>query len=130
MLKLALPADAQAWPLEDRFDFIARDPREVARQRVLDRAGGHAVVEPLLQVAVQQAVDQARGEAIAGAEAIDNFYLEGPRSQDFAGLAGDGGPGVLPHQRVFAQRDRHGLQAESLGGLRRRVGVVASLDAE
>ena len=40
----------------------ARDPGEVAGNRVLDGAGRHALVEALLQVAVEQAVNQARRE--------------------------------------------------------------------
>src|SRR5262249_26009181 len=59
------PADPQARPPEQGLDLVARHPGEVARDRVLDGAGRHAVVQPLLQVAVEQAVDQARGERVA-----------------------------------------------------------------
>src|SRR5437773_163948 len=74
-------ADAQAGALEEGFDLLARDPGEVARDRVLEGAGRHAVVEALLQVAVEQSVDQPRRERVAGAETIDNLDLIGPRAQ-------------------------------------------------
>src|SRR5438876_8854453 len=71
--------DAQAGALQQRFDFLARDPGEVARDRVLEGAGRHAIIEALLQVAVEQAVDQTRRERIAGAKSIDNLDLIGSR---------------------------------------------------
>src|SRR5262249_53806166 len=39
------PADTQAAALEERLDFAARNPVEVAWDRMLDGAGGDAVVE-------------------------------------------------------------------------------------
>ena len=43
--KEALPADPQPAALEQRLDLVARDPIEIAGDRVLDGAGGDAEVE-------------------------------------------------------------------------------------
>src|SRR5207248_2053041 len=70
------PADTQAAALDRRLDFLARDPGEVAGDRVLDGAGRHAPIDALLHVAVEQAVNQARRERIAGAETVHDLHLE------------------------------------------------------
>src|SRR5437870_5467993 len=118
------PADPQTAAFEERFHLLARRPVEVARNSMLDGAGGNAVVEALLQVAVEEAVDQSRSEGIAGAETIDDLHLIRPRAIGLAVLVGDGGPRVLPHQRVLAQGNRHDLERELLRGLDGHVFVV------
>src|SRR5581483_12268697 len=80
----SLPADAHARPLEQRLDFVARDPCEITWNRMLDRARRDAPVQPLLQVAVEHPVNEARRKRIAGAETIHNFDLIRPRSQCLA----------------------------------------------
>ena len=42
---------------------------------MFDGAGRHTVIQALLQIAVEQAVDQAGREAIAGAQTIHNLDL-------------------------------------------------------
>ena len=49
---------------------------------------------------------------------------------DLAAVPGHRRPGVLPHQRVLAKRDRHGLQRELRGRLGRDLLVVLAVDAE
>ena len=74
--------NAKSRSLQQRLDLGARDPGEIAGDGVLDGAGGNAVIERLLQIAVEQTVDQAGREGIAGAETIDNFDLISARPQD------------------------------------------------
>src|SRR4051812_42503037 len=50
------PADAEAPAFEQGFDFVSRDPREVAGDRVLDGAGRDAEVDGALQVAFDHPV--------------------------------------------------------------------------
>ena len=47
--------------------------------------------------------------------AIHDLHFIGSRLQQPALGEGDGGPGVLPDERVFAQRDGHDLEREAVG---------------
>src|SRR5689334_20198136 len=86
---LTLSTDTKAAALEERFDLVAVDPGEVAGDRMLDGAGGDAEVDGALQVALEHAVDEARGEGVAGAEAIDDLDLVRARASRLAPLVGD-----------------------------------------
>src|SRR5262249_13955506 len=79
---------------------------------------------------VEQAVDQAGRERVAGAETIDNLHLIGARPQDTALLVSDGRPGVLPHQRVLTQRDGDNLQWEAVGHAGGGLLVILAGDAQ
>src|SRR5438477_589334 len=83
-----------------------------------------------LAIAAGRPVDQPRRERIAGTETIHVLDLVSPRSQDAAFLPGDGGPVILPDQRVLAQRDRHHLDGKTAGYLGGDVLVVLALDAD
>src|SRR5207244_2499676 len=106
-------ADAQTGALEQRLDLVARDPGEIARDRVLEGASRHAIIEALLQVAVEQPVDQPRRKRVAGAEPIHDLDLIGPRPQYATLLPGDRRPTVLPDQGVLAERDGHHPHGEA-----------------
>src|SRR5262249_51530283 len=66
-------ANAESPALDQTLDLGPRQPREVARDRVLERAHRRPVAQALLQVAVEQAVQEAGHEGVAGAEAVDHL---------------------------------------------------------
>src|SRR5437588_6458837 len=98
----SLPANPQALALEKGFHLVARNPIEIARDRMFERAGGDAVIQALLQIRVQEAMDKARGKRVASAETVHDYYFEGLRSKDRAFAVCDGGPAVFPDERVLA----------------------------
>src|SRR5262245_1889899 len=108
-------ADAEAGPLQESFHLVARDPGEVAGERVFEGTGRDAITQTLLHLAVEQAVDQPRRERVARPQPIDYFDLVSPCSVQAAFGVGDAGPAVLPHQWVLAQGDRHDLKGEAFG---------------
>ena len=90
----------------------------------------HAPIEAFLQIAVEQAVNQPRREGIAGAKTIHNFHLVSARLENAALLIGDGGPGVLPDQRIFADRDGDGPERKAPRQLYGRILMVLARNAE
>ncbi len=97
----------------------------LGKDGVLEGTGGDAVVEALLQVAVEQAVDQAGGEAVAGPEAVDDLHLVRPGPQHLAVAvrdrpAGRGGIAVGYHTRKV--QPRRGTDAGRAGGTVRGAG--------
>ena len=74
--KISLPRNTQTATLDGRFHFGGGDPGKVAWNRMLDRAHRNTPIESLLVIAIEHAVDQARGERVARAQTVDNFHLK------------------------------------------------------
>src|SRR5262249_5229221 len=109
-----LPPHPQSLALQYRLDLGGVHPGEVAGDGVLDRTHRRPVVDRLLQVAVEQAVDQAGGQGVAGSEAVDDLHVV-PRTlvQLSRGVA-DGAEAVPPHEWCFALGARDYGDAEPL----------------
>src|SRR5262249_18509556 len=89
-------ANAQSTALEKRFHFIASHPGEIAGDGMLDSTDGYAIIEASLQIAIQQSVNQAGREGIAGAQTIDDLDFISSRSENLISPACDGRPAILP----------------------------------
>ena len=100
--KETLSANAQAAAFEKCFDFVARDPIEIAGDRMFNGAGGDAEIEGPLHIAIQSGVNEPGREGIAGPEAVDDFHFVRFGAIDFAAVPGDGRPGVLPYKGIVA----------------------------
>src|SRR4051812_9291866 len=97
---------------------------------MLEGAGGHAEIDGLLNVSLQETVNQTGRERVSRSQAIDDFDLVRPGSVDRAVLVGDRGPDVLPDQGVFPQRDRHDFEGKALGNLSGHVLEVLAFNTE
>src|SRR5438132_14082794 len=99
------PADAQARAFQQGFDLFTRDPVEVAGDRMLEGTGGHAVIEALLHVVIEQAMNKSGREGVAGAQAVHDLHLVAARPEELALLVSDARPAILPHERILTQRN-------------------------
>src|SRR5579875_2030933 len=97
---------------------------------MLEGTGGDTVIQAFLQIAVEQTMNQAGRKGIARAKPIDYFYLISARMQDPAILVSDGGPAILPDQRVLAQSDGDNLEREAVGDPGGGLLVVFAGDAK
>src|SRR5262249_25759643 len=91
MTPLALDAGRAA--LGERDDLLQARHRGVARERREERAVRPAELERLVGLrAAQQAVDEAGGEAVAAAHAVEHVELAGRRRVGLPVDPGDGAP--------------------------------------
>ena len=89
-----------------------------------------AVVQALGEVAVEQAVDDAGREGVAGAQTVDDFDFVGHRLVERPGGVADGAEAVAPDQRRLAHDPRDVLHAEAPVELFRHLREVRSHDPE
>src|ERR1700736_314351 len=97
---------------------------------MFQRAGRYAVVESSLHVSVQQAVNHAGRERIAGSQTIHDFDLVSPRAKDGVVPIRDAGPAVSPYERIVAESEGHHLQRKAFGDLGDHLFVIVTLNFE
>src|SRR5690349_9181220 len=72
------PTYPQPRPLQKRLHFLPGDPIKITGDRVLEGTRRDAIIKSLLQVAVQEAVNQAGSKGIARTQAVNDLYLVRP----------------------------------------------------
>ena len=72
---------------------------------MLEGAGGHAVIEAVLHVIIEQAMNKPGREGVAGAQPVHDLDFIGTRPEELALLVSDARPAILPHERILTQRN-------------------------
>ena len=97
---------------------------------MLDCAHRGAPIQPLLKIALHQAVDQPRGKRISCPQTVHNLDFIISRRQKAIFLVGDGCPAVAPDGMGLAQCQSDRFQVIARNGLRCGLFDLAAGNAE